>query len=109
MAESSIFKSELCDLLCGLHLVSQVRRDSFVIISDSRSALQVVEHFDYTYPLIHKVVHWLHRLHLHGKTVCFWWCPSHVGILVNETADRLATAPTLDASNASKIEVPNRD
>ena len=58
MAESSIYTAELC----GLQLVNQVRRDSFVIISDSRSALQVVEHCYSTHPLIHKMVHWRHRL-----------------------------------------------
>ena len=65
MEESSIFTAELC----GLQLANQVHRDSFVIISDSRSALQVVEHYDSTHPLIHKVIHWLHKLHRRGKTL----------------------------------------
>ena len=102
MAESSIFTAELCGLLCGLQLANQLHRDSFVIISDSRSALQVVEHYDSTHPLIHKVIHWLHRLHRCGKTVYFCWCPSHVGVLGNKSA----AAAALDASNS---EVPFRD
>ena len=102
LAESSIFTAELC----GLQLANQVRRDCFVIISHSRSALQVVEHYNSTHLLIHKVVHWLHRLHLRGKTCCFCWCSPHVGVLGNENADRRASAAALDVSNA---EVQFRD
>ena len=108
MAESSIFTAELCGLLCGLQLANQVHSDSFVIFSDSRSALQVVEHYDSTHPLIHKVIHWLPRRQFRGKTVYFCWCPSH-GVLGNESADRLAASAALVASNASNAEVPFRD
>ena len=69
----------------------------------------MVEHYDSTHPLIHKVIHWLHRLHRRGKTVYFCWCPSHVGVLGNESADRLAAAAALDASNASNAELPFHD
>ena len=37
------------------------------------------------------------------------WCPSHVGVLGNETVDRQATAAARDASNASNAEVPYSD
>ena len=60
MAESSIFTVELC----GLQLANQARRDSFVIISDSHSALQVVEHYDSTHSLIHKMKK--------EKKKCYW-------------------------------------
>ena len=82
IAESSIFTAELCGHLCSLHLVNQVRRDSFVIISNSCCALQVVEHYDSTHPLIHKVVHWLHRLHLCGKTVLCLLVPKMGKIII---------------------------
>ena len=80
-----------------------MHRNSFVIISDSRSALQVVEHYDSTHPLINKVVYWLHGLHYRRKTVCL--CCSNVGVLGNEPADRQADVAVRDASNT---EVPCR-
>ena len=48
MTESSIFTAELCGILCGLQIVNATNRNQFVLFCDSRSALQVTEHYDST-------------------------------------------------------------
>ena len=109
MPESSIFTAELCGILCGLQIVNAVNTNSFVLFCDSRSALQVVEHYDSTHPLISKIVTWLLRLERKGKYVQFCWCPSHVGITGNEKADQVARTAAVEDIQTCNDEIPYRD
>ena len=50
--EASIFTAELLAILLALKRVYQVRQKSFVIVSDSRSALMAIEGYNSSHPII---------------------------------------------------------
>ena len=60
------------------------------ILCDSKSVLQSIESFNSKHPIILKILEWLFLLQKRGKVINFCWVPAHVGITVNERADRLA-------------------
>ena len=109
MTESSIFTAELCGILSGIQIANTTHGGSLVIFCDSRSALQVVDHYDSTHPLIRKIVVWLIKLQKKGKYIKFCWCPAHVGIAGNERADQIATNIARSDSIISNDETPYRD
>ena len=109
MTESSIFTAELCGILNGLKIVNRTHNGTFVIFCDSRSALQVVNLYESTHPIIRKIVVWLIRLQRRRKQVKLCWCPAHVGIPGNERADEIATEMARSDSIMSNDEIPYRD
>ena len=109
MTESSIFTAEMCGILNGLKIVNRMHSGTFVIFCDSRSALQVVDHYESTHPLIRKIVVWLIKLQRKGKQIKLCWCPAHVGIPGNERADEIATEMARSDAVVSNDEIPYRD
>jgi ribonuclease HI len=91
-SSASIFTAELIAILIALYRMAQVPDMSFVIYSDSMSALQALKATYPTNPLVLAVQQFLFILHSRMKTVVFCWVPSHVGIGGNERADKLAVA-----------------
>ena len=61
---------------------------------DSSSALQAIEHFNATQPVVLEILEWLYLLGSRGRHVSFCWCPAPVGIVGNEEADSLAKSAT---------------
>ena len=109
MTECSIFTAELCGILNGIIIANSAHSDRFVIFCDSLSALQVVDHYESTHPLINKIINWLNKLQRKGKVIKFCWCPAHVGIPGNERADKLATEIARSNTAISNDEAPYRD
>ena len=105
--ESSIFTAELCGVLCALQIAAATYQRQFVIFCDSQSVLKVLEHYESTNPLVSKIVRWL--IKLKDKSIKFCWCPSHVGIVGNEMADKEATIASYSNMPASNSHVPYRD
>ena len=64
---------------------------NFIIFSDSKSALLAISGQDWTHPLVLYILerlNWLVRYQ--DKRILFYWIPSHVGIIGNETAGTAA-------------------
>jgi len=87
---SSVYSAELRAIILALKLIYQSRNQSFLIVSDSLSALEAISTRKLTHPFLVDI-HDLHtKLVSEGKIIHFMWAPSHTGIQGNETADKAA-------------------
>ena len=92
----SIFTAELHGILLALDLALNSNNDSFLIISDSLSALKILQNRKIT----HHILAGIHDKHTYlirseMKNIIFVWVPSHIGIRGNEVVDRAAKAALL--------------
>jgi len=87
---ASIFTAELHAIKLALGIARQTRKNQYVILSDSMSALQAVSHFDLDNQLVLEIITEYTRLIKMGKQTVFCWIPSHVGIPGNEKEDSAA-------------------
>jgi len=87
---SSVLTTELYAILFALQHLFSYPSSSFVIFTDSRNSLSLLQSFSSIHPLVREIQDWLFRLSIRKKSICFCWVPSHVGIVGNERADSLA-------------------
>ena len=62
-------------ILCALKEIVKMKEANFVIFSDSRSVLQVLESFNPLNPLVLDILEWLFLIEQRGQTVSFCWVP----------------------------------
>lgn len=94
---ASTFTAELVAILMALSRINFINGEaSFVIYSDSQSALQSLRVLYPKNSLVLIIQKFLHRLHSRKKVVTFCWVPSHVGVAGNEAADREAKQTSSD-------------
>ena len=105
---ASIYTAELCAINRALTLVHYSSRRKFVIYSDSKSALESLNSYNSSHPLVLKAQEWLFRISCRHKHVSFCWVPAHVGIKGNERADREAKK-VCSKRNLDVLEVPYCD
>ena len=85
-----MFTEELYAIKLALLRLQQVReQNTFVICSDSLSALQYLQNGIIHNPLVPEVLLYTYNA-IRGRHLTFFWIPSHVGIHGNELADTLA-------------------
>ncbi|RUS69238.1 hypothetical protein EGW08_023000 [Elysia chlorotica] len=89
-AKASIFTAEAVALCMALDTVSTLRKDKFLILSDSLSMVKAVGEANRKNPRILKVLERSHEIQSGGKRIALCWVPSHVSIEGNEMADELA-------------------
>lgn len=90
---TSIYTAETYDILEAPKIASSSIPDSFVIISDSLSALESILN---PYSTNELVQHIQELISTSKKKFPFMWVPSHVAISGNETADTLANEASLN-------------
>ena len=69
--------------------------------TDSKSALESLNNYNSSHPLVQKAQEWLLWISCRHKSVFFCWVPAHVGIHGNKRADRKAKI----ACNQTEINV----
>ncbi|KAI5753545.1 hypothetical protein M8J77_001177 [Diaphorina citri] len=84
---ASIFHAELLALLQSLITVKELGVNKALIISDSLSCLQAIGNMFHENPLVKQVQE---EFSSTDSSIEFLWCPSHVGIAGNESADEEA-------------------
>jgi kelch-like protein 2/3 len=96
---SSVYSAELKAILLALKRIYQSKRKSFLIVSDSLSALEAISTRKLTHPFLVDIHDLYTKLTSEGKIIVFLWAPSHIGIYGNEIAD-------LAAKNALGLDIP---
>ena len=104
----SIFTAELSAILLALQYTYTFNDTSYIIVSDSQSALAAIEKYNPFHPVVQEIQEWLYILYSSGKTVAFCWVPSHIGIHMNDLADSKAKAAVTNR-NISHRRVPSID
>ncbi len=85
--------------------VEQIKTNRIVICSDSSSALESIKSTKTDREdLLVEMYTLLYRLKVEGIIVYFCWVPAHIGIVGNETADKLAKKAL--KKNLVDIKVP---
>jgi len=103
---ASIYTAELTAILESLHILQLSSHDRILIISDSLSALDALQHFNFKHHLVFKILS-LYTEMSSTKDIVFIWCPSHVGINGNERADLLAKQAL--SHSQCNFKIPFRD
>lgn len=99
--ETSIYTGELFAIYEALlYMLSNVSK-SYVVCSDSLSALESFQNLYAANPLVQLIKQLIHEVHESGTIVNFIFVPSHVGIKGNEIADQTAK----DAAISEELEV----
>lgn len=106
---ASIFTAELYGIICALKIAEVTHREKFLILSDSTSAIETTNHYTTTHPLISEIIKLLISLQQSNKEIQFCWCPSHVGIIGNEAADRGATEASNSNAPVNTVQLPHKD
>ena len=88
-------------MLRAVEHISSRPSSSFVIFSDSLSALTILQSCLVSHPLVLKILEWLFRLSIKKKSVQFCWVRSHVGIPGNEHVDALARSATVSRTTST--------
>ena len=101
--QASIFTAESFAILTALMEIASHSRENYVILSDSKSVLQAIEHFNTAQPIIIEILEWMYLIESRGSNISLCWSLAHVGIKGNERADSLAKAAT---SNPSIVNCP---
>jgi ribonuclease HI len=104
---ASVFTAELYAILLALMHILRSPSLSFVVFSDSLSALQAVEGFNTSNSLVQKIQQWLFFISARHKVVSFCWVPGHVGVVGNEKADTVAKLASTDP--VSLAQLPHSD
>lgn len=95
---ASVFTAELWAMILALSRILRLNTNSsYVLYSDSRSALDAIGDIFSRHPLVLTIQRFLRLLHSRKRSVGFCWVPSHVDITGNEKADveakRAASVP----------------
>nr|XP_053636901.1 uncharacterized protein LOC128691938 isoform X1 [Cherax quadricarinatus] len=96
LSSASIFTAELYAILPALIRIASMPVPSFVVVSDSLSALQAILKFDTPNSLVLCIQLCLRCISTKHKHIVFCWVPGHVDVQGNEQADTAARSAVHD-------------
>ena len=106
---ASSFTSEMSAILEALTHIYNSDYDNITIFTDSRSSIQLVRKITANHPILTEIQSLLVRLGSLGRNIQFCWVPSHVGVIGNEEADRLAGMAARSPAIAEILQIPHKD
>lgn len=107
---TSIFSCEAMAILSVLKAVRDSNKEEIVIFSDSLSVLKALESVKKRKKsrLVWEICNEIVELQQAGKQVSLYWIPAHVGIQVNEKADREAREACISGADTDLL-LPGSD
>lgn len=100
----TVFQAELLAILQSVELILQSRLRTAGIMSDSRSALELVRDHNALHPLAFAIRRGIAKIRESGREVKLFWVKAHVGISGNERADELAKQAALNNRTAAQYD-----
>lgn len=107
--DASIFSAELIAISDAVNLCTHSATRDFTIFSDSKSAVQALEKFNTSHPIVCQILHLLLEARSQGKRITFCWVPGHSGVIGNENADKAANEKATSAGAPDICNIPYRD
>ena len=107
--EASSFTAELLALEKAITSIEGTNHNEIVILSDCRSAIQLVNKMYTKHPIAASIQSALILYSAQGITIKFCWIPSHIGIRENEEADRMAREAANSNAMIAVNEIPHKD
>ena len=104
--QCSIFTADLQAIQDALVLISNSNQDRFTVYSDSKSALQALDLYNNSHPIVREIIRWSIYLASRHKSITLCWVPAHVKIRGRATAARRVAASDGGFFNKS---IPHRD
>ena len=107
--QASIFTAELRAVLTALAMLIRCNNQSFIIYSDSRSALESICDAFSKHPVVKEIHRWLEMIQHSGKIVNFCWVPGHTDVVGNDLADAAAREANSSEGLVPPISLPHKD
>ena len=108
-AQASIFTAELRAILTALAMMIGCDNRSFIIYSDSQSALESICDAFSKHPVVGEIHRWLSLIQRSGKSVNFCWVPRHIRVIGNERADMAAREANSSQGLIPPVPLPHKD
>ncbi|ELT87030.1 hypothetical protein CAPTEDRAFT_222606 [Capitella teleta] len=105
--QMSVYTAELIAINETLTSIALLPYDEFVICTDSFSSILAISSIDLIHSYVQSILQKCTNLAGRDKRIIFIWCPSHVGIPGNETADTLAQQAS--GMNILNCPIPHTD
>lgn len=105
-SNTSIMHIELIAIAEALSYINSIVFDKFVILTDSKSALQHLARCTSPVrgiPIAYHILESILKLKSHNKKVCLQWIPSHVQLKENDDVDLLANQAIADGIPVNQL------
>ena len=102
---ASVFTAELMAIYDALAYAETSEQLYVTICSDSRSAILAIERYMHPNPLVQLIQC---RISQSEKFICLCWTPAHVGVRLNEEADKQAKM-VIETGQIDEIMIPRSD
>ena len=100
--ESSIYSAEVIAIDLAMNIIANHKSSKFIIYSDSKSVLQILQSKNSSTPLIIKLRDKMNTLSKNNRII-LTWILSHIGIQGNERADKVTKKALQTHTSNSKI------
>lgn len=109
-SESSIFTAELLAVYdAAVYVRDSPTEGSFVVFSDSQSAIMSVESYNSSHPIVCKILSVILEIINQPKSICICWVPGHTGVEGNELADSAANRAAVSQQRPHNQVLPFKD